>query len=244
MIDAQSVPTIVARGLDRSFTTGKITMQVLKGVSIDIFAGELTLVMGPSGSGKTTLLAILSGLLSPDSGSVTALDRELTALSETELDRFRLAYCGFIFQGFNLFSALTALEQVELVLKYQDVIGPAAAERARAALAEVNMSEHTHLRPLELSGGQKQRVAIARSLVKNPRLIFADEPTSALDSASGDIVTRLLHTLARAHGATVLIVTHDQRLIKHADRILYLQDGIIMRDERVSKDSSGDGADA
>lgn len=225
-------PSLVAHGISRAFVSGKVRTQVLKEISVALHPGELTLVMGPSGSGKSTLLAILGGLLMPDTGSVTALEVELTALDESALDRFRLHHVGFIFQGFNLFPALTALEQVALVLQYLDIDSATAKRKAHAALEEVQLSPYATLRPLELSGGQKQRVAIARSLVKNPKIIFADEPTSALDSASGDVVVALLHRAARSHGATVVIVTHDGRLLRHADRVLYLEDGVIVRDER------------
>lgn len=221
-----------AQAVSRAFSDGKITTRVIKGVSLALYAGEVVVVMGPSGSGKSTLLAMLGGLLAPDTGRVHALGRELYALGDDALDEFRLRHVGFIFQGFNLFPALTALEQVMLVLNYLGVEGAEAIHRARAALTEVQLSAYAGLRPLELSGGQKQRVAIARSLVKNPRLIFADEPTSALDAASGDIAAGLLHVAARTHGATVVIVTHDARLLHHADRVLYLDDGVIVREER------------
>ena len=228
--------TIVARSLHRSFRSGAIETPVLRGVSLEIYSGELTLVMGPSGSGKSTLLAILSGLLAPSAGEVRALDHELTSLDDGALDRFRLLHCGFVFQGFNLFSALTALEQVLLVLQYAGVTGAAALARAERALAEVDLTARAGLRPLELSGGEKQRVAIARSLVKDPALLFADEPTSALDSHNGERVIALLHHAARARNATVVIVTHDTRLLRHADRVLHLEDGVVTRDERVASD--------
>lgn len=232
-------PTITARSLERSFQTGAIETPVLRGVSLDIFPGELTLIMGPSGSGKSTLLAVLSGLLKPDRGEVHALGNDLRALNDDALDHFRLQNCGFIFQGFNLFSALTALEQVLLVLQYAGVTGASAQIRAEQALAEVDLTPRATLRPLELSGGEKQRVAIARSLVKNPPLLFADEPTSALDSHNGERVIALLHHAARVRNATIVIVTHDSRLLKHADRVLYLEDGVITRDECATSYSPG-----
>lgn len=229
---ALRVPAIAARDVRRSFSTGSVRQDVLKGVSIDIHAGELTLIMGPSGSGKTTLLAILSGLLKPDSGTIEALGIAITALAPAHLERFRLDHCGFVFQGFNLFAALTALEQVELVLKYIGVGADDARARSERALAEVDLMPQAHKRPAALSGGQKQRVAIARSLVKDPYLIFADEPTSALDGVSGGIVTALLHRAARERNAAVIVVTHDHRLLPHADRVIHLEDGRITRDER------------
>lgn len=232
-------PAITARSLTRSFQTGSIETPVLRGVTLDIFPGELTLIMGPSGSGKSTLLAVLSGLLKPSHGQVHALANDLTVLDNDALDNFRLQNCGYIFQGFNLFSALTALEQVLLVLQYAGVTGTAALARAEQVLAEVDLTSRAGLRPLELSGGEKQRVAIARSLVKNPPLLFADEPTSSLDSHNGERVIALLRHAARVRNATILIVTHDQRLLKHADRVLYLEDGVITRDERATSHSPG-----
>jgi putative ABC transport system ATP-binding protein len=234
--DTRSLPevrhTLAVRRVFRAFTSGKVKTPVLTDVSLEVYPGELTLIMGPSGSGKTTLLAIMSGLLQPDSGRVEVLGQTIGELAERDLDRLRLEHVGFAFQGFNLFSALTALEQVKLILKYLGIEGIDADRRARAALAEVDLLSCAHLRPLELSGGQKQRVAIARSLVKDPRIIFADEPTSALDSANGAVVTDLLHKAARHRGATVVIVTHDPRLLQHADRVIQLEDGRIVRDER------------
>jgi putative ABC transport system ATP-binding protein len=227
------LPSIVARHIARSFITGKTRIHVIRELSLGIYPGELTLIVGPSGSGKSTLLALLSGLLRPDAGTVTALNQDIWALQDAAIDHFRLMNCGFIFQGFNLFQALTALEQVLLPMKYVGIVGEAAQQHAQAALAEVGLSQRMQLRPIELSGGEKQRVAIARAIVKQPKLLFADEPTSALDSKNGQIVIDILHRIARSHGATVLGVTHDPRLLKYADRVLYLEDGQILRDERV-----------
>lgn len=239
-----SPPSIVARHIARSFITGKTRIQVIRELSLDVYSSELTLIVGPSGSGKSTLLALLSGLLRPDTGKVTALNEDIWALPDAAIDRFRLMNCGFIFQGFNLFQALTALEQVLLPMKYVGVAGTAACQSAQAALAEVGLSQRMHLRPIELSGGEKQRVAIARAIVKKPKLLFADEPTSALDSKNGQIVIDILHRIARSHGATVLGVTHDPRLLKHADRVLYLEDGQILRDERAqAKQASSNHAE-
>ncbi|MFM8445321.1 MAG: ABC transporter ATP-binding protein [Methylococcus sp.] len=202
-------PTLSSHGISKAFTTGHITQQVIKDSSIDIYPGELTLVVGPSGSGKSTMLSMLAGLLRPDSGQVLSLGVDLWKQEEAAIDRFRLKHCGFIFQGFNLFSSLTALENVILPLQYLGVRGATAERRARQALVEVGLGERSHLRPIELSGGEKQRVAIARALVKEPKLIFADEPTSALDKTNGQITVDLLKRIAHDHNATVLGVTHD-----------------------------------
>lgn len=227
-------PTLSSHRISKAFDTGNVHLQVIKDSSLDILPGELTLVIGPSGSGKSTMLSMMSGLLRPDTGQVLALGVDLWTLSEAALDRFRLENCGFVFQGFNLFSALTALENVILPLQYLGVRGAEAATRARRALDEVGLGDRTHLRPAELSGGEKQRVAIARALVKNPALIFADEPTSSLDKSNGQIVIDLLKRIAVDHDATVLGVTHDPRLLSHADRVIELEDGNVVRDSRAS----------
>lgn len=225
-------PTLRATGISKSFTSGVITQQVIRECSLDILPAELTLVVGPSGSGKSTMLSMLSGLLRPDTGAVLALGVDLWSLGEADVDRFRLEHCGFVFQGFNLFASLTARENVILPLQYLGIRGGAAHKRVDKALEEVGLAPRSHLRPAELSGGEKQRVAIARALVKNPQLLFADEPTSALDSANGQTVVNLLQRIAREHGATVLGVTHDPRLLSHADRVVHLEDGVILKDER------------
>jgi putative ABC transport system ATP-binding protein len=227
-------PTLQSCGISKAFTTGKVRSQVVRDSSMSVWPGELTLVVGPSGSGKSTMLSMLSGLLRPDTGKVHALKTDLWTLTERELDRFRLLHCGFVFQGFNLFNALTALGNVILPLQHLGVRGREAERRAQRALDEVGLSSRSHLRPAELSGGEKQRVAIARALVKEPALVFADEPTSALDKTNGQIVVDLLRRIATGHGATVLGVTHDPRLLSHADRVIHLEDGVVVRDERTS----------
>ncbi len=228
-----------AKGITKRFKTGKSYVEVLKGVDFDARHGDVTMVMGPSGSGKSTLVAALSGLLKPDEGQVSALEaRDLWSLSSGRIDRFRLDHCGFIFQGFNLFPALTARQQVMTALKYQGVSRSEAVRRAEAALAEVGLSSKMNQRPAELSGGEKQRVAIARALAKNPDLIFADEPTSALDGENGQIVIRLLRRAATEHGAAVICVTHDPRLEAYADRVIHIEDGRILDDVRRTPDAN------
>ena len=222
---------ISASALDKRFTTGKTSAQILFSVSIELKAGEMTLIGGPSGSGKSTLLAALSGLMRPDAGSVNALGQDLWSMSAGQLDAFRLQHCGFIFQGFNLFPALTALEQVILPLQYQGMAARAAHQRAQETLESVGLAPRLQLRPAELSGGEKQRVAIARALAKAPTLLFADEPTSALDSGNGQIVAELLRRAAIERGACVLCVTHDARLTRFAHRVIQLEDGKITSDE-------------
>jgi putative ABC transport system ATP-binding protein len=186
------------------------------------------MVMGPSGSGKSTLIAALSGLLKPDHGKVNAMGEDLWSRRPGKIDRFRLQHCGFIFQGFNLFPALTALQQVTTVLKYQGLSRGEARRIAVEALDEVGLKPRMNQRPSELSGGEKQRIAIARAIAKRPTLLFADEPTSALDGENGQIVIRLLRRAATEHNAAVICVTHDPRLESFADRIIHIEDGRIL----------------
>jgi putative ABC transport system ATP-binding protein len=225
-------PALQAIAVSKGFVSGRQRTQVLDGLSLSIEAAELTLISGPSGCGKSTLLAILSGLQQVDSGHVRALDSELGQLDLRALERFRLEHTGFVFQGFNLFPALSALEQVELPLNHMGLSRNEARQRARQSLEEVGLAPRMHLRPSELSGGEKQRVAIARALAKEPQLLFADEPTSALDAANGQIIIDILHRIAHSHGTTVLCVSHDPRLVVHADRVLAMEDGRILSDRR------------
>ncbi len=224
---------VEAKQLVKRFKSAKTFIEVLKHVDFDARHGDLTMVMGPSGSGKSTLIAALSGLLRPEEGRVDVLDvDDLWKLSPGRIDRFRLDHCGFIFQGFNLFPALTALQQVTTVLKYQGLSPARAKKRAIEALEEVGLGPRLHQRPSELSGGEKQRVAIARALAKDPKILFADEPTSALDGENGQIVIRLLRRAATEHGAAVICVTHDPRLEEWADRVIKIEDGVIIDDQR------------
>jgi putative ABC transport system ATP-binding protein len=222
---------ISAEGLTKRFKTGRTHAVVLNNVDFEAEAGHVTMVMGPSGSGKSTLIAALSGLLKPDEGPVNALSQDLWSRRPGKIDRFRLDHCGFIFQGFNLFPALTAYEQVASVLRYKGMRRKAARDRAIEALTEVGLAPRMHQRPSQLSGGEKQRVAIARALAKAPSLVFADEPTSALDGESGQMVVRMLRRAATDHGAAVICVTHDIRLEAFADRVVHLEDGQILSDQ-------------
>ncbi|MBN9118247.1 MAG: ABC transporter ATP-binding protein [Planctomycetes bacterium] len=219
-------PVLAGTALFRSFGVGETRSYALKGVSVEFNPGELNLLMGPSGSGKSTLLAVLSGLLRPDTGAVGALGRDVWRMRESEMERFRLKHCSYIFQGYNLFPALTAREQLEIVLKWgEGCSSREARKRADHVLGQLGLSKKAHLRPAEMSGGEKQRVAIGRALVKNPTFVFADEPTSALDWENGQQVIHLLTETARDRGAMVLVVTHDPRLTPFADRVFELADG-------------------
>ncbi len=218
---------VIARDVEMVFYSGAEATPVLQGIDLEIPQGEVHLLMGPSGSGKTTLLSILAGILTPTAGTVRLLGKEITSMSKEELSKFRLQNIGFIFQGFNLFPALTAAENVEVALQMKGVKGKEARCQSQELLKQVELGNRMHHLPRDLSGGQKQRVAIARALACNPKLIMADEPTASLDSHSGHTIIELLRQLAKESGRTVLMVTHDPRLIDVADRVTYLEDGIL-----------------
>jgi putative ABC transport system ATP-binding protein len=209
------------------FRNGSQSFQALKDINLDVNRGDIHLLMGPSGSGKTTLLSILGGILTPTQGRICLLGQDLTRMSRSKLAQFRLNHIGFIFQEFNLFPALTTLENVELALDMKGVKGRAARQQAMELLDQVGLAHKAKALPRDLSGGQKQRVAIARALSGNPQIIMADEPTAALDSQSGHAVITLLRQLAKESHRTVLMVTHDPRIIDVADQVTYLEDGML-----------------
>jgi putative ABC transport system ATP-binding protein len=220
------VKRLTARHLTRTFGSGDSRVVALDDVSLDLRGGEFSLLMGPSGSGKSTLLAVLSGLVPPDSGQVVALGQEVWEMSDRAREEFRRLSTGFIFQGYNLFPALTVREQLEMVLLWAAEVPPAMAERQVEAVLELlGLAEKADRVPEQLSGGEKQRVAIARALIKDPQLIFADEPTSALDWQRGRQIVELLQESARARGAVLLVVSHDNRILPYADRVFHLEDG-------------------
>jgi len=218
---------VTVRNLVKTYESGAAAVYALREVDLDVARGQVLLMMGPSGSGKTTLLSIMGCILRPTSGSVRILGREVTGFSEKQLPRIRLDHIGFIFQGFNLFPTLTAGENVELALDLKSVRGQAAKRRAGELLEQVGLSDKYDTFPSDLSGGQKQRVAIARALAGEPDIILADEPTAALDSHSGHTVIEKLRDLAHEQGRAVAIVTHDNRTLEFADRIVHIEDGQI-----------------
>ena len=227
-------PTVQGMNLTRTFGSGETMTTALRDVSLDLYPGQLALLMGPSGSGKSTLLAVLSGLLKPDVGRVHTLERDLWKLSEREREQFRLRYCGFIFQGYNLFPALTARQQLEMVLRWgKGMPAREARQRANEMLALLGMAKKGDLRPSQLSGGEKQRVAIGRALIKEPTFCFADEPTAALDWKHGEQVIELLRVAAHDGGATILVVAHDARIIPHVDRVFHLEDGCLVEPKKL-----------
>lgn len=218
---------VYAEGIEMVFSTGDQPLKVLKGIDLKIKTGDIQLLMGPSGSGKTTLLSILGGILTPTAGHVSLLGQEITGLSRHKLAQFRLQNMGFIFQGFNLFPALTAAENIEAALNLKGFQGREARQQSLKLLEQVGLGDKVKSLPSDLSGGQKQRIAIARALAGKPRLIFADEPTAALDSQRGRAVIELLRSLAKEEGCTVVMVTHDPRIMDIADRVVYVEDGMI-----------------
>jgi putative ABC transport system ATP-binding protein len=218
-------PAIAVREVTKTYESGRVAVRALAGVSLDVAPGEILLLMGPSGSGKTTLLSIMGCILRASSGSVSVQGQEVATLSERRLPDVRLRHFGFVFQGFNLFPALSAGENVEVALGLKGIRGREARRQAAAALDQVGLADKVDMRPADLSGGQKQRVAIARALVGDPSIILADEPTAALDSSSGQMVMDLLRSLARARNRAVVLVTHDSRTYRYADRLVRIEDG-------------------
>jgi putative ABC transport system ATP-binding protein len=221
-------PSLQGIQLSRSFGSGETLAQALRGASLELFDGEFALVMGPSGGGKSTLLAVLSGLLRPDSGRTLVRGADLWAMSDVERRAFRLAHFGFIFQGYNLFPALTAREQLEMVVRWGEGMSRSEARRRVGEMLDLlGLAKKGDLLPEQLSGGEKQRVAVGRALIKRPAFCFADEPTSALDWAHGQQVIELLCDAARWQGATVLVVAHDVRIAPFAHRVFHLEDGCL-----------------
>jgi putative ABC transport system ATP-binding protein len=219
---------VVARDVTRRYGEGDTAVDALRGVSVDVPAGQLTAVMGPSGSGKSTLMHILAGLDKPTSGSVTVAGHEITTLGDSDLTKLRREHIGFVFQFFNLLPMLNAEENILLPL----TIAGAKPDKAKldALIDSVGLGNRLHHRPSELSGGQQQRVAIARALVSEPDVVFADEPTGNLDSKTGGEILELLRHAVRDMGQTVVMVTHEARAASIADRVLFLADGNIVRE--------------
>ncbi|MFP5379130.1 MAG: ABC transporter ATP-binding protein [Vicinamibacteria bacterium] len=218
---------IEARGVRKVYGTGPTAVHALHGVDLDVACGEVLLMMGPSGSGKTTLLSILGAILGATDGSVKVNGEEIVGRPERDLPRIRLEHIGFVFQGFNLFPALSAVDNVALALDVRGIRGRAARTRAMEALAAVGLEDKAASHPADLSGGQKQRVTIARALVGDPAIVLADEPTAALDSQSGGAVLDLLQHLAHQRNRAVVMVTHDHRAERYADRVVEIADGRI-----------------
>ncbi len=225
-------PILEARDIFKDLGQGAGLVHVLKGISLSISPGELTLLMGPSGSGKTTLLSIMGCILSPTSGSLQVAGQRTDGLSPEALAELRRKHIGFIFQSYNLFPTLTAIENVRLALDVRGHRGRIGAEKAEEALVAVGLSHRLKSYPRNMSGGEQQRVAVARALAGSPSLILADEPTAALDSENGQSVMALIAELARDKSRAILAVTHDSRTVRYADRVVSIEDGLIVGERR------------
>lgn len=220
-----SADLIVLQDVSKIYGAGEAAVRAVDRVNLCVQTGELVLILGPSGAGKTTLLSLIGGLLHPTSGTIAVAGAELHALSPSALSRFRLRQVGFVFQSFQLLSALTAGENVQVVLRLGGFTPRAARQRAEELLVSLGLGARlTHL-PADLSGGEKQRVALARALALDPPLLIADEPTGSLDSRSGEEVIRLFRRLVDEERRTVLIASHDQRIVPVASRVLRCEDG-------------------
>jgi putative ABC transport system ATP-binding protein len=221
-----------AHNIVKELGHGAGKVRALKGVSLSLNAGELTLLMGPSGSGKTTLLSVLGCILTPTEGRLSIAGKATDGLSTEELAELRREHIGFIFQSYNLFPTLTAEENVRLALDVRGKRGSDAVVRAQRVLQQVGLRSKLKSYPANLSGGEQQRVAVARALAGAPSIMLADEPTAALDSENGQAVMALLAEIAKEHNCAVLAVTHDPRTIPYADRSLHIEDGLIIGEER------------
>ena len=227
-----STPVIEAIEVVKFLGAGAGRVQALKGVSLSLAGGELVLLMGPSGSGKTTLLSVLGCMLSPTHGSVRICGNSTAGLGSEQLAQLRRNHIGFVFQSYHLFPTLTAVDNVWLALDVRGERSHRAIAKATNALATVNLSHKINAFPLELSSGEQQRVAIARAIVASPAVILADEPTAALDSENGQSIMSVLAQIAKNSGRAVLVVTHDPRTLTFANRIVRIEDGRIVSEER------------
>ena len=227
MVESKVAPVVQINQVSHSFGMDDSDKRVLSDITLDLAPGEIVIMTGPSGSGKTTLLTLIGGLRSVQAGSLSVLGQQLAGLDNSDLIQIR-RQIGFIFQGHNLFRSLSALQNVKTALQLSpDLSSRQLDQIAVQMLEQVGLGHRLHYRPDQLSGGQKQRVAIARALVNRPKLILADEPTAALDRETGRQVMNLLQTLAKENGSTIIIVTHDNRILDVADRMLNMVDGQI-----------------
>ena len=223
---------IEVEGVRRTYTSGNIRVEALRGVSLNVPRGEIVAIMGPSGCGKTTLLNCVSGLDRVDGGTVRIDGTDLATLNDKQRTSYRAHNMGFIFQTYNLLPVLTALENVELPLIVSGVGSSAARKRALEALDRVGIADRAKNMPAQLSGGQRQRVTIARALVNDPAIVWADEPTGALDSTTADDIMHLIETLNREQGQTFVIVTHDVGVGRRCHRLVHMSDGVIVGEDR------------
>jgi putative ABC transport system ATP-binding protein len=220
---------IAAKNLNHYFGQGELCKQVLYEINLELYAGEIVILTGPSGSGKTTLLTLMGGLRSAQSGSLKILEQEILGANKKQLTQLR-KQVGYIFQSHNLLEFLTAKENVRMSLElHQEYLKQDLDAKVIAMLKAVGLEDRVDYYPEKLSGGQKQRVAIARALIAHPKIILADEPTAALDSKSGRDVVEIMQKLAREQGCTILLVTHDNRILDIANRLIYMEDGRLVQ---------------
>jgi putative ABC transport system ATP-binding protein len=232
MNDRGAIPLVTCRDVVKTYGSGNSEVHALRGVDLDIYPGELTMLVGPSGCGKTTLLSVMAAILRPNSGRIECLGIDLTQLSSWRRTAFRREHVGFVFQQFNLLPALTAAENAAVPLVIQGYSKRKAVSAANMLLAKMGMADRVNNLPGQLSGGQQQRVAIARALVHHPQLLVCDEPTSALDARTGHTILELLRRIAIEGDRAVVIVTHDSRIFEFADMIARMDDGRIVSLER------------
>jgi putative ABC transport system ATP-binding protein len=232
MSETTPVPALEGRGIVKELGQGAGKVMAVKGVDITLMPGELTLLMGPSGSGKTTLLSILGCILGATSGTVSVAGTPTADLKPEALAALRRKHIGYIFQSYNLFPTLNAVENVRIALDVAGIRGLPAVQRAEQALRDVGLGHRLNSYPVNLSGGEKQRVAVARAIASAPSVVLADEPTAALDSENGHSVMRLLAEIAHQQNRSILVVTHDPRTLDYADRVIKIEDGLIVSQER------------
>ncbi|MEH2120975.1 DevA family ABC transporter ATP-binding protein [Nostoc sp.] len=226
---SQKEPIIAIRNLNHYYGKGALRKQILFDINLEIYSGEIVIMTGPSGSGKTTLLSLIGGLRSVQQGSLKFLGEELVGVSQNKLVQMRRSI-GYIFQAHNLLGFLTAKQNVQMAVELNNNISKTeAVAKSKAMLGSVGLEEQVDYYPDNLSGGQKQRIAIARALVNRPPLVLADEPTAALDKQSGRDVVEIMQSLAKNQGTTILLVTHDNRILDIADRIVEMEDGLLTR---------------
>ena len=220
-------PIIRIRGLKKVYRVGEERVRALNGVDLDIYPGEFVCIIGRSGSGKSTLLNMMAGLEKPSRGSIVIAGEHLEKMNEKQLVDFRLRHIGFIFQQFNLFPSMTAVENVTMPLVYRGVSARKRKAAALKMLKDLGLSKHVNHKPSQMSGGQQQRVGIARALVSNPEVIFADEPTGNLDSRTSEEILSLIQAMAKRDNHTLVMVTHDPSVAAQADRVVNILDGLI-----------------
>jgi putative ABC transport system ATP-binding protein len=218
---------VQCRRIVKNFGSGDSEVKVLRGVDLEVEAGQMTFLVGPSGCGKTTLISVIAGLLNPTGGSLQVLGTETSGLKGSKAVEFRRQNLGFVFQQFNLLPSLTAAQNAAVPLLAAGWKLKKAEEKAKALLDDLGLGSRVNALPNQLSGGQQQRVAFARALIHDPRLVVCDEPTSALDAETGHHVMELLRKLALREGRSVLVVTHDNRIFSFADRIAHMNDGLV-----------------